>query len=232
MKHTLMQRLALAVGMLMLFGSASAETKENRAAHPHQIQIGVGDVIMDIWLHAFGPTQGPGSIKEISSYTTPHLYLQYEYRVNSWLGVGVIADGNFMGDEYKEIDTYVEDPSTVPPVFVQTDVYRAYYESNFLVMPTVNFTYYHSPVFNLYSGLGFGYGFSNIKTESRNMWDHLLAVNATALGMSFGKNHFFGSLEIGVMNSIANWSSEDGRKGWRLGSLGSRLLTLSIGYRF
>jgi hypothetical protein len=71
---------------------------------------------------------------------------------------------------------------------------------------------------NLYSGIGVGYAMQlETKGKTRNIW-HTFAAQATLLGISVGKNHWFGSFEAGALFT--------GR------SFPDRCFNFSVGYRF
>jgi hypothetical protein len=86
------------------------------------------------------------------------------------------------------------------------------------VIPSVTFTYFSREWVNLYSGIGVGYAMQ-IESENttRNVW-HTFAAQATLLGISVGKNHWFGSFEAGALFT--------GR------SFPDRCFNFSVGYRF
>ena len=71
---------------------------------------------------------------------------------------------------------------------------------------------------NLYSGIGVGYAMQiEAKHKARNVW-HTFAAQATLLGISVGKGHWFGSFEAGALFT--------GR------SFPDRCFTFSLGFRF
>ena len=84
----------------------------------------------------------------------------------------------------------------------------------------------HSKYVELYSGLGAGV---NINTGSElDYRDRKTAVapvfSLTVLGMSVGNEQWFGSVEFGGLYSLMNIQE--------VYMAGSRMFTLSVGYRF
>jgi hypothetical protein len=71
---------------------------------------------------------------------------------------------------------------------------------------------------NLYSGIGVGYAMQlETKGKTRNIW-HTFAAQATLLGISVDKNHWFGTFEAGALFT--------GR------SFPDRCFNFAVGYRF
>ncbi len=196
----------LGIGMLCLSVGAMAETKEMRAASRHEVRVGIGESIVDVaFIASHDVYEG------YNTYTAPNLFAEYQYRVNDWCGVGVQVDGAWRGSYLRRRSNGDAMP------WMQITI------GTLAIMPTVRFTYLHREWVNLYSALSFGYyiGFENFNHD-RSVGCGA-AGSVCLLGISVGRNHFFASGEIGALCGVADNGVEQ---------LGSRLLSISLGYRF
>ena len=196
------------------WNSAQAESKETRAENPHELRLGVGDCSIyyaQRFTTPVPPLVAPGSQEPENSsrlsLILPNIFIDYQYRVNSWLSAGVQV--NTIWD--KGTDSYYNSGAK--------DVLLVDFTEGWIhVIPTATFTYFHREWVNLYSGIGVGYAMQiESKNRTRNLW-HTFAAQATLLGISVGKNHWFGSFEAGALFT--------GR------SFPDRCFTFSVGYRF
>lgn len=217
--------------LIMMPLAAIAETEENIAANPHEIRIGIGESCFGHFFMQGGCYEDRQpyiiaeglSVEEIHKilsqpYPTryayiawaPHVFGEYMYRVNRWFGVGVQTDfyiqshreklqngyGDFLGDDYI------------------SDVCWA-------VVPVARFTYLRRENVSLYSHIGLGYS-GNFSLRNHKLKDslHLPAFGATFIGVSWGREHWFGTFELGCFNTAANYMFLE------------RAFSLSAGYRF
>ena len=190
-----------------------AETKETRAENPHELRIGVGDCSIyyaQRYSTPVPPPVVPGA-EEIGDsrhfdLILPNIFIDYQYRVNSWLAAGVQVNTIWdKGTDYS-CNRGANDFQLID-----------FTEGWIHVIPSATFTYFSKEWVNLYSGIGVGYAMQ-IESKSRtNVW-HTFAAQATLLGISVGKNHWFGSFEAGALFT--------GR------SFPDRCFTFSVGYRF
>ena len=191
-----------------------AETKETRAENPHELRIGVGDCSIyyaQRYSTPVPPPVVPGA-EEIGDsrhfdLILPNIFIDYQYRVNSWFAAGVQV--NTIWDKGT-------DPHYNPGA---NDVLLVDFTEGWLhVIPSATFTYFSREWVNLYSGIGVGYAMQiESKNTTRNIW-HTFAAQATLLGISVGKNHWFGSFEAGALFT--------GR------SFPDRCFNFAVGYRF
>lgn len=138
---------------------------------------------------------------------TGHIFAEYQYRLRHWLSVGMQTD-------YEQVLWTAPSDNTAHTFY------------NVGLLPTVRFTYFFSEYVNLYSALLFGLninGGSETDMYGRKV-DCSPAFGFTALGVSVGNNHWFGAAEIGGLNALM---SKD-----EIYMIGSRLFTVSVGYRF
>ena len=65
-----------------------AETKETRAENPHELRLGVGDCSI-YYAQRYSPH--PGSYVDAREFDVllPNIFIDYQYRVNSWFAAGV-----------------------------------------------------------------------------------------------------------------------------------------------
>ena len=190
-----------------------AETKETRAENPHELRLGVGDCSIyyaQRYSTPVPPPVVPGA-EEIGDsrhfdLILPNIFIDYQYRVNSWLAAGVQVNTIWdKGTDYS-CNRGANDFQLID-----------FTEGWIHVIPSATFTYFSKEWVNLYSGIGVGYAMQ-IESKSRtNVW-HTFAAQATLLGISVGKNHWFGSFEAGALFT--------GR------SFPDRCFTFSVGYRF
>ena len=185
---------------------AQAETKETRAENPHELRLGVGDCSI-YYAQRYSPH--PGSYVDAREFDVllPNIFIDYQYRVNNWFSAGVQVNTIWdKGSDYI-FDDFVTDVRILD--FTEGWVH---------VIPTATFTYFSKEWVNLYSGIGVGYAMQlETKDQTRNIW-HTFAAQATLLGISVGKNHWFGSFEAGALFT--------GR------SFPDRCFNFAVGYRF
>lgn len=212
-----MKRLILTLTILIaciVWNSAQAETKENRAETPHELRIGVGDCSIYYAQRYTNPLHPPvvsgmEGIEKSRHFDLilPNIFIDYQYRVNSWFAAGVQV--NTIWDKGTDCTINIAEMEAQLIDFSEGWIH---------LIPTATFTYFHREWVNLYSGIGVGYAMQiEAKHKARNVW-HTFAAQATLLGISVGKGHWFGSFEAGALFT--------GR------SFPDRCFTFSLGFRF
>ena len=212
-----MKRLILTLTILIAciaWNSTQAETKENRAETPHELRIGVGDCSIYYAQRYTNPLHPPvvsgmEGIEKSRHFDLilPNIFIDYQYRVNSWFAAGVQV--NTIWDKGTDCTINIAEMEAQLIDFSEGWIH---------LIPTATFTYFHREWVNLYSGIGVGYAMQiEAKHKSRNVW-HTFAAQATLLGISVGKGHWFGSFEAGALFT--------GR------SFPDRCFTFSLGFRF
>lgn len=187
----------------------------------HQVRVGWGDMLFETMAfhpsvtHDYvSPSALPGdfSILERHSYRyTGHLFAEYQFRATRVVRVGGLLD--FEGIFWKESEfdsNHVQRGATVP--------IRNY---NVVVMPTVRFDYLNREWWSLYSGLGAGALFA---FDNQGGSAYSPALNLNFLGVQVGKGHWSGGLELGLMAALSS--------GYKIYMLGSRLVSVSLNYRW
>ena len=131
-----------------------------------------------------------------------HLFGEYQYHFNHFLSAGLQLDWEKVSWNDGE------------------------YFTNLSILPDVRFTYFHRPWVNMYSGLGIGLcvnSGTDVDYKGRTTACSP-CVGLTAFGISVGRNGWFGSFEIGGLNALVGTNE--------IYMAGSRLLSISFGYRF
>ena len=212
-----MKRIIIIMTLLIAcatWNSAQAETKETRAENPHELRLGVGDCSIyyaQRYSTPVPPPVVPGA-EEIGDsrhfdLILPNIFIDYQYRVNSWFAAGV------------QVNTIWDKGTDYSYNRGANDFQLIDFTEGWLhVIPSATFTYFSREWVNLYSGIGVGYAMQiESKNTTRNIW-HTFAAQATLLGISVGKNHWFGSFEAGALFT--------GR------SFPDRCFNFAVGYRF
>lgn len=224
-----MKRVLLILTIAHLFAlGALAESKQMRDSLRHEVRLGWGDQLFEtlMW-HApkaltiipDNPYVNPLDFRETRKENyryTQHLFVEYQYRINKWLGVGGLFDGS--GVVWDNVSRNGRGE------VVGKDKNQHFY--NLVIMPTVRFSYLWHPNVSLYSGLGVGLDI-NGGTEVDVMGRHTVvgaAVNITALGLSANYDRYFASVEWGGMYALRNPQT--------MFMMSSRIITASVGVHF
>lgn len=194
--------------LLFSLTTAFAETKEERKQHPHELRIDIGDDFLNKWWMRSG-----NGYNKTNDWSTGHLSVEYQYRINHWLGVGAMYDVNVSHDswEYRSHDQFRDQGS--------------YMSQSHFIMASTRFTYYNSKWVNLYAGIAVGL----VIRQSDDYYDDFytyvpeflgcgFAGNITLFGISVGRQHWFGAFELGGL--------------YRTFQGTDRLINFSVGYRF
>lgn len=141
-----------------------------------------------------------------NSFRVPNLYVDYMYHFNHWLSAGLQVNTTWNGGEERRRD-------------IENAEWQPYLYGVVSFMPTVRFTYFHTDKNHvaLYSALHAGY---SIGIDQNRYEGSGFTGGVTALGVSFGGEHLFGAFEIGALFGTEPYEQ-----------IGSRLLSLAIGYR-
>lgn len=234
--HSALCILLLALPLLCLH----AETEEHILANRHEVRIGMGESFLGHLTHfASEPPYGSWMYGHMSYdhqhdyiYSTdevhqalstpysdrynyvvwaPHVFGEYMYRFNRWFGLGVQTDFYTRSNRMKEFNGYGD------------QIGPEHYESEFCwaVLPVARFTYLRRERVSLYSHIGLGVSANFSMTDHHvDYTDVLPAFSATLLGVSVGRDHWFGTFELGSFNTAANCMFME------------RLFSISAGYRF
>ena len=189
-----------------------AETQTDRMWRPHEIRIGYGDPMFETMVWHQSPTYF--TLETTYGYHfTGHILAEYHYRHNEWFSYGGQID-------YQQVWWTKEEPG---------DDEFVYSDANFFdisLMPTIRFTFFWTEWVNLYCGFGAGMLINGGTEKDYRGRKVALApvLDFSLLGISVGKDVFFGTLELGGMISLIDSNS--------IYMLGSRIFTATVGVRF
>ncbi|MBO8439551.1 MAG: hypothetical protein IAC51_02765 [bacterium] len=207
-----MKKMALLIMMLCAFVIARCETREQRAANPHEVKIGWGDYYSDTFLflfandYEFNPANPSEPGHTLDKHFTGSIFAEYQYRINSWLGVG--AEVGFAGALVKERIEQLGYTEEFP-----WNTYRFY------AIPNVRFTYLNTRYVNLYSGLGAGFVMQWDNSLLNPLREPSFTIDINLIGIAIGCEHFFVEGEFTPKINFRN-------------IIGSPILTVAAGYRF
>lgn len=197
--------------MVMASVSLSAAEKKSEVAWDgrlHELRIGWGDALFEEAEKYEFPAIGRPNIEP--RYLTGHLFCEYQYSWNRWCSTGMQLDYEQMGWHDKR-----ENPR------------REHNYWNVTILPTVRFTYYRHPWVSLYSGIGIGMTINGgtekdlVSKKTTVLYPNL---NLNLFAVQVGQKGFFGTFELGAMFSLLG--------GNNIVMAGSRLMSVSVGYRF
>ena len=221
--------LALILGIPTL----RAETKEQRAASPHEIRIGIGDPVIsnatrsdwywpgeagELWRQVYGkPVEvAEGlmsdyrySLRRGKTHILGHFFLEYQYRLTPYVGIGLNTDVYNVWNDYNVYNGYRDK--------VGENTYGYLYME---FVPRARFTFLHRQFVNLYASAGVG--FAMYTSYDGKYFECAPKFEATLFGVSIGENHLFGAFEfmnLGISTRAIPFFP-------------TQVFTASIGYRF
>ncbi|MCQ2342006.1 MAG: hypothetical protein MJZ75_00735 [Paludibacteraceae bacterium] len=174
----------------------------------HEVRVGWGDPIFESAMKYEFPHLGK-PFTEVT-YLPGHWFAEYQYYWLSWLSTGMIVDYTGMGWRDKNDSRHTN---------------HCYYDIS--ILPTVRFTYYRHPWVKLYSAVMVGVtvnGGTELDPVRNTKTVCYPGVGITALGMQVGQKGFYGAVEIGGLSALMSFQD--------IALLSSRMITLSIGYKF
>jgi len=188
---------------------AQLHWNDDKSLFRHEFRLGVSDHFGFVFHRELGGNAVgenlPNTVCTDLLYT-PVFSFDYHYRAAKWFWLGLSTGYGF----YKE--------SHYPDGIVSPDLrYWLCKQHNFLIMPSLRFSYLNCPHITLYSGLDIGLLIVRRTPERMNQfvdegwspdddpsnWPHnrtdvFSAFQLTAFGLKAGGNHWFGSLELGA----------------------------------
>ena len=219
MKKKFIIALFLFMGVAIL---SYAEDKQAFRTQRNEIRIGWGDQLFET-LMWHNPTHIIKTMPETFRQTykeryrySQHIWLEYQWRFNSWLSLGAMMDISEVGWDLVTRDGKGTELSRN----------KNNYFYNLVLMPTVRFTYFHHPNVNLYSGIGLGIDI-NGGTEVDGYGRHTVvgaAVNGTVFGVSANYKQFFCAVDFGGLTALKDKNT--------IFMAVSRIMNASIGIRF
>lgn len=199
-----------------------AESKEQREARKHEVRIGWGDQMFEkfIWhnpQYIVNTMQDTDMLPYKENYRyTQHIFAEYQYRLKSWLGLGLMFDGSAVLWD----NTLRNGKGSL----VKTEGKQ--YFANLAIVPTIRFTYFNWKYISMHSGLGIGMNI-NTGTETDGYGKHTVAcpaINLNLFGASFNYEQWFAAVELGGLYAL--------KGAQECYMLNSKLVSVSIGIRF
>lgn len=216
-----MKLFKIAFAAALALAHCSMASAQFTKAGQSEISLGWGDQGFEMlaWHQKYNPQPSvpEGTILNYSdNYRyTQHWFVNYQYNIKDWLGVGGMVDvSGVLWDEVTRNGS------------VETSRSRNHNFYNIAVMPAVRFSYCNRKYVSLHSGIAAGL---NINTGSeidlKNRKTALApAVYINAFGVKAGYKMVFASVDLGAMISLENTSY--------IYMLGSRMLSISVGVNF
>lgn len=207
--------------MLCLAVGARAENKWAYLNMRHEVRMGWGDQLFEslMWHNPLYYTRSNDSrtwLYHENYHHDQHIWAEYQYREKGWFSFGAMADISFVHWDDVTRDGRGDEISRS----------RGHYFYNFVLMPTIRFTYFHHEYVNLYSGLGFGMDI-NGGTETDGLGRKTvvgMAANITVIGISANYNRWFWTVDFGGMYALRDMNT--------IFMLSSRIINVGFGARF
>ena len=202
-----MKRFILPLMCLISF-TALAQEKKTTIANLHEVRIGVGDPFLDIIF-----SHDCSHKKFHNRGTTGNLFVEYQYRIKHWLGVG----GKFtFSDMFYDVEYFNSHQFSEP-----SETYYNNHDIRTSLMPTVRFTYFERPLVRLYGSAGIGPALMTYENHGKNVMACMGVAQVTLLGVAVGNDHWFGAFEIAPQVQFDRYAI-----------LPYSVFNLSVGYRF
>lgn len=216
------EKIYILLCLLCLSTGTFAEDKWAYLNMRHEVRIGWGDQMFEslIWHNpVYRVRTMPESYRQLyheNYHHDQHIWAEYQYRTKGWFSFGGMADISFV-----HWDDVIRNGRGEE---ISRD--KGHYFYNFVIMPTIRFTYFHHPYVNLYSGLGAGMDI-NGGTEVDGKGRHTVvgfAVNLTLFGISANYERWFWTVDLGAMFAMQNANT--------IFMAGSRIINVGFGARF
>ncbi len=187
----------------------------------HLVRLGWGDMLFEtLAFHStYAGTYGapealPANFSRHETFSygyTGHIFAEYLYRCSPVVSVGIQADMEGIFWKEGDFDRYHQ----------LQGVARSVRNWDFVVMPTVRFTYLERPWVRLYSSLGTGF---LLAMDNQGGSGFAPAVNLNWIGLEVGKGNWGGTAELGMLNAVKN--------AYHIYQAGARLLSFSVYYKW
>lgn len=215
------RRLYILCLMICLAVGARAENKWAYLNMRHEVRMGWGDQLFEslMWHNPLYYTRSNDSrtwLYHENYHHDQHIWAEYQYREKGWFSFGAMADISFVHWDDVTRDGHGDEISRS----------KGHYFYNFVIMPTIRFTYFHHEYVNLYSGLGFGMDI-NGGTETDGLGRKTvvgMAANITVIGISANYNRWFWTVDFGGMYALRDMNT--------IFMLSSRIINVGFGARF
>jgi len=209
---------ALIISLLLTATLALQARQDSTAFYRHDVRIGWGEMLIESVLYGARPVHSwpqpdklsPDyrAVERTNAWLSGHFFAEYQYYFRHWLSFGTQLDFEAILWDKTTYDRY---RNQVGP----TQRERNY---NLVLMPELRFTYFRSPYVRMHSGLGIGVNFA---FDNMGGFAAAGAFNLDLFTLQVGKDHWYGAIELGMLNAM----NRD-----RLFYVGSRLISVSVGY--
>ena len=182
---------------------------QNPPLRHHQLSFGWGDPLFETLAVHEGASIAGESMRKHDFCYTGHFFVDYQYRLNPVVSLGIQTD--LEGIFWKEtpVDMYRQ------PTGKSTSS-RNY---DLSILPTIRLTCLNSRHVRLYGGFGLGAFFA---FDNSGNWERASVINITPLGVQAGSGHWSGTLELGSLTALKDANN--------VYMLGSRLVSVSVNY--
>jgi len=192
------------LSVILMLGCVLMVSAEEKPAFTNEIRVGIGDPIMPIlWATSSTPTH------KNKAYGPGEIFVEYTYNISEHWAVACQLSmlPLVFTDQYEELGITYKDK---------------YYDFHFSLVPKLRYTYWQNDLVGLYSSLGIGasYDYMEWRPERHDLG---AVFDVTALGVSVGRNHWYGSFELGAMVHL--FDAEEYVPV-------TKVISASIGYRF
>lgn len=217
------QKLFVLALLALVITPLRAETEDGRYIRPHELRLNLGDCLWEnlIWRnepHPMLTDAGSGATLFEQKYKyaySPHIAAEYHYRVNRWLSAGMMVDFQYT--------------SWTKGIFDNKDQLVSSSRENFYnlsILPGVRFTYVYHPNISLYTTIALGLDINGgSEQDLRGKTTACgLAVDIRALGIAAGKDHWWGTIDVGGLTAMRNKGT--------IFMVCSRIITAGVAYTF
>ena len=204
-------------------GAASAQSPiPRKPARKHELRLGVGDQLFEslVWQNPSHyvsnmPSAWTKTYKENYRYTQ-HWFLQYNYNVFDWLGVGAMADASgCLWDAVLRDGTSME---------LSREKNCSFW--NLSIMPMLRFWWFHTTMVSMYTSIGAGLNV-NGGSETDTNGKHTacgVALDLALIGLQIDWERYCAFVELGGLYSLKNTNT--------IFMFNSRIVSLGVGVKF
>lgn len=206
----------------LLVGLSASAQQKPASFYKHEISVGVGDMLFEtaIWhdqVHReYGQIGSEIDLFENTDYSyTPHLFIEYYYRVSDWFNIGFDYDFQYT--------SWTEEHYNAAGFKTGTSSEKFY---NLCLMPSMRFNYLNKKHFNLYSIISLGLDV-NGGTKADCFGKKTLvgaAADLRLIGFKFGSGHCWGFVDLGLLAALKDQNT--------IFLLGSELCRVGFSYKF
>lgn len=212
----------ICMAFLLLAGFSAAAQQKTASFYKHEISVGAGDMLFETvqWhnqVHREYGQMRPGvDLFENTGYSyTPHLFIEYYYRVADWLNIGFDYDMQYTSWREDHYDASGIKTTSTPQHFY-----------NVCMMPSLRFNYLIRKHLNLYSTISVGMDING--GTMADCFGNKTIVGAAAdlrlIGFRFGGGHYWGFVDLGLLAALKDQNT--------IFLLGSELCRVGFTYKF